>query len=151
MRLLLFVCTGNICRSPTADGVMRDMLAKAGRGDVRVDSAGTHGYHVGEKPDERAIATARRHGVAMDFLRARKFAHQDFADFDMLIAMDRGHLQAMRALCPPEFFGKLHLFLDFVPGYEGQDVPDPYYGDQSDFDEVYTLVEQGCSALVSAP
>ncbi len=150
---VLFVCTGNICRSPIAEGVLRTRLTAAGLdGRVEVDSAGTHGYHVGEPPDDRAVARAARRGYDIAGLRARRLAPEDYGRFDLLLAMDRGHLQIMRHLCPPERADRLALFLDFAPedsGLKGREVPDPYYGAGDDFERVLDLVEHGCEGLLA--
>lgn len=147
MMSVLFVCTGNICRSPTADAVLRGMAAQAGV-NLRVDSAGTHGYHIGEAPDPRTQKAALHHGVDMAFLRARKIEGADFERFDYLIAMDNGHYAAMQRMSPPQHAHKLRLFLDALPQHQGQDVPDPYYGSARDFDHVFTLISAGCEALL---
>lgn len=145
---ILFVCTGNICRSPTAEGVMRARLAAAGL-DHAVDSAGTQGFHAGEPPHVPAIRAAAARGYDLLPLRARKLERVDFRRFDLLLAMDRGHLDRMRrlAVAGP---GRIGLFLDHAPGLEGRDVPDPYYGGSADFEHVLDLVEAGCDALVTA-
>ena len=127
---VLFVCTGNICRSPTAEGVLRLLLEKSALHErVEVDSAGTHDYHVGEPPDRRAIAHAGRRGYDISSFRARQVSADDFETFDVLIAMDRGHLRILERLCPPEHRHKLRLFL------AERDVPDPYYGGAEHFDK----------------
>lgn len=147
MTAVLFVCTGNICRSPTAEGVFRHLVSEAGLAqEVRTDSCGTHGYHVGDPPDSRAIATAAVRGIDLSDLRARKLAVGDFDRFDLLLAMDRGHLAAMEAMAPPATRGQTHLFLDVLPGGGGRDVPDPYYGDQGAFEHALDLIEEA-SAL----
>lgn len=145
---ILMVCTGNICRSPTADGLLRHALRQHGLADrVSVDSAGTHGYHVGEPPDERSIATARAYGVDLSVLRARRVTAGDFRDFDLILAMDTGHLAILRRLCPPEHRDKLRLYLEFAPHF-GREVPDPYYGGRKDFHAVYHMCEAATSALI---
>lgn len=116
--------------------------------DLTIDSCGTHGYHVGEAPDHRSIDTARKNGVDLSFLAARKLSGDDFEHFDLLLAMDAGHLEIMRSDCPPAHTHKLHLFLDFLPEHKGADVPDPYYGEQEGFDHVYDLCYRGCAALI---
>lgn len=147
---ILFVCTGNICRSPTADGVMRHLVAELGWADkVRVDSAGTHGYHAGEPPDQRSQRTAHRHGVDLSGLTARKISAHDFEDFDIIAAMDRGHLDALRRHCPRHLQDRLHLFMDFAGDYDGPDeVPDPYYGEHG-FEEVFAMIRAGCDGLAA--
>jgi protein-tyrosine phosphatase len=145
---VLFVCTGNICRSPTAEGVMRAHLAATGLDDrVQVDSAGTHGYHVGEPPDPRSVATARRHGVELGGLRARKLAVEDFQRFDYLIALDQGHEEHLRDLCPRALSDRVRLLMDFAPGEARRDVPDPYYTTDG-FDEVFQMIDRAVRGLV---
>ena len=151
---VLFVCTGNICRSPTAEAVFREDVRRAGLdGVVHADSAGTHGYHVGDLPDARAMETARARGVDMSDLRARKVENADFQRFDYIFAMDRGHHTALSELAGrlPHHHAQLSLFLDFphVPSVEtGRDVPDPYYGSLVDFEMVYCMVEQGSTRIL---
>lgn len=142
---LLFVCTGNICRSPTAEGVFRHLAAEAGLADkFRIDSAGTDSYHIGEAPDRRAIKIAARHGVSLQGQRARALRPEDFNAFDYLYAMDGGHLFDMQSRAPEGHTGKISLFLS-AAGHEAQDVPDPWYGTEADFENVFDLV-QGASA-----
>jgi protein-tyrosine phosphatase len=149
MRSVLFVCTGNICRSPTADGVLRRMVQDAGL-DVLVDSAGTHGYHIGDPPDPRTVSTARTRGYDLSPLRARKLVVADFNRFDMILAMDRGHLDIMRRMAPAASTAVLALFTDDAPApWRGRDVPDPYYGGAQGFVEVLDMVEAGARALLS--
>jgi protein-tyrosine phosphatase len=138
MKRLLFVCTGNICRSPTAEGIARHVIT-ARRLTLSVDSAGTHGYHIGEPPDMRSTQTARRHGVDLSTLRARKIAPDDYHAFDILIAMDRGHLQWLEQRKPVTSRAELGLFMQLA-GAGVQDIPDPYYGAQADFDQVFSLL-----------
>lgn len=146
---VLFVCTGNICRSPTAEGVFRHARNAAGLGGrVRIDSAGTHGYHVGDPPDPRAVAVARRHGIMMDDLRARQFTRRDFDDYDLILAMDDGHLAHIHRMAEPAHRARCRLFLDFHPGAGRRDVPDPYYGTDSDFAYVLELVRGGADGLM---
>lgn len=148
-RRILFVCMGNICRSPTADGVMRAKLAAAGL-DIEVDSAGTHGWHVGAPPDERSQAHARRRGYDLSPLRARQLVAQDFERFDLVLAMDADNLAQAEALCPPDRRHRLKLLLDYAPHLGRRHVPDPYYGGAAGFDEVLDLVETACDGLVAA-
>jgi protein-tyrosine phosphatase len=143
---LLMVCTGNICRSPTAEGVVR-MLAQRHGLDVTVDSAGTHDYHVGNAPDRRAVAHARGRGYDIAALRARQVCAADFAEFDLLLAMDRGHYAHLRALSPPAHLAKVRLFLDFA-GLRNADVPDPYYGGAEGFERVLDMIEAAAGGLV---
>lgn len=149
MRSILFVCTGNICRSPTADGVIRRLVADA-RLDVRVDSAGTHGYHIGDPPDPRSIRVARSRGYDLSPLRARKLVAADFSRFDLILAMDRGHLDHMRRMAPAGSPAELALFGDLAPPpWRGCDVPDPYYGDEDGFVTVLDMVEAGARVLLA--
>jgi len=147
-RRILFFCMGNICRSPTAEGVMRAKLAAAGL-DVEVDSAGTHGYHVGAPPDERSQQHAARRGYDLSPLRARKLVAADFTRFDLVLAMDDDNLANALALCPPEQRHRLKLLMDYAPHAGNPHVPDPYYGGAAGFDEVLDLVEAACDGLVN--
>jgi protein-tyrosine phosphatase len=145
---VLFVCTGNICRSPTAEGVFRALLAKNALQDrVRTDSAGTHDYHAGEAPDRRATAHAHARGYDISGLRARRLQQRDFETFDLVLAMDRGHLQFMERICAPRYRGRLKLFLDFA-GLQDADVPDPYYGGAQGFEQVLDMVEAASRGLL---
>jgi protein-tyrosine phosphatase len=148
-RRILFFCMGNICRSPTAEGVMRAKLAAAGL-DVEVDSAGTHGYHVGEPPDERSQAHALKRGYDLSALRARQLVAEDFSRFDLVLAMDEDNLANARRLCPPSQRHRLRLLLDYAPNAGRRHVPDPYYGGAAGFDEVLDLVEAACNGLIAS-
>ncbi len=147
---VLFICMGNICRSPTAHGVFEKLLEDEGLSHVvEVDSAGTHAYHVGEAPDRRATETALRRGVRLDHLRARKVHIDDFALFDYVLAMDEENLANLRRLCPPQYGDRVRLFLDFADDAPTREVPDPYYGGQSGFDFVLDLVESASVGLLA--
>jgi protein-tyrosine phosphatase len=146
---VLFVCMGNICRSPTAQGVFRSLLMREGLSDrILTDSAGTVAYHVGEKPDRRAMATASRRGVDLSDLRARRALTQDFERFDYVIAMDRANYSDLLEICPPGYEERLYLFLDFAPERPEDEVPDPYYGGAAGFDRVFDLIEDASRGLL---
>lgn len=146
---VLFVCTGNICRSPTADGILRHMVREAGMERVvEVDSAGTHGYHTGEPPDPRSTATAQAHGVDLSRLRARAVEEADFKQFDWIVAMDSGHHDWLERLAGPEDGGKIQRFMGFLGQPEGN-VADPYYGGNGGFEAVYSQIEQGCRKILA--
>lgn len=146
---VLFVCTGNICRSPTAEGVFRALVAAEGlSAQVMTDSAGTHAYHVGEPPDQRSAATARKRGIDLADLRARKLRPADFAEFDLLLAMDRSHLQTLNQLCPEGAQDRVRLFLSFAPHLGLRDVPDPYYGAGDGFERVFDMIEAGARGVL---
>lgn len=150
MTRILFVCTGNICRSPTAEGVARHLIETAGLGGrIEVDSAGTQGYHAGEAPDPRTQKAARLRGYDLSGLRARRIELRDFQEFDLLLAMDRGHLEAMWRQCPEVYKPKLGLFLPFGrAGHYGEEVPDPYYGGPKGFDLVLDMCEAAARGVV---
>ncbi len=147
---VLFVCLGNICRSPTAEAVFRHLLARA-RTELRieVDSAGIGDWHIGEPPDERAQAAARRRGVDMSGIRARQIVHEDFALFDLILAMDRQNLAELKRRAPVQYRERVRLFLEFAPQLDTHDVPDPYYGGEAGFEEVLDLAEQAARGLLS--
>lgn len=150
---VLFVCTGNICRSPTAEGVFRQMVRQAGlEAHIGCDSAGTAGFHQDEPPDARTQAHARRRGYDLTDLRARAVVPDDFHRFTIILAMDRGHLRDLRRRAPSGTQDKIRLFLDYAPRANHragpQDVPDPYYGGARGFEEVLDLVEAGCRGLL---
>jgi len=149
VRGVLFVCTGNICRSPTADGVMRRLVRDAGLAQsVRVESAGTHDYHVGEPPDVRAQQHARRRGYDLSPLRARQVVAEDFESFDLILAMDRGHLAILRHIAPPQHRHKLRLLMEFATSWQIDEVPDPYYGGPGGFERVLDMVEAAARGLL---
>ncbi len=145
---VLFVCMGNICRSPTAEGVFRQFVADDSS-DLRlfIDSAGTHAYHVGEPPDKRAQAAALRRGVDLADLRARRVVPEDFERFDLIIAMDSLNVAVMQEDCPPEFLPRIRLLLEFATS-DRIDVPDPYYGGAKGFEFVLDLVEEASAGLL---
>jgi len=146
---VLFVCAGNICRSPTAEAVFRAMAATRELGARAVaDSAGTHGYHIGEAPDPRTRDAASRRGYPMAGMVARKVSAADFAAFDLVVAMDEGHFRALKRLAPADAASKLRLFMDLVENAEFRDVPDPYYGGPTGFEDVLDIVEAGVAALL---
>ncbi|OUR71612.1 phosphotyrosine protein phosphatase [Methylophaga sp. 41_12_T18] len=139
---VLFVCMGNICRSPTAEGVFNKLLADLGTANrFLVDSAGTHAYHVGESPDSRAQQTAQKRGVSLTEIRARKVSPSDYEHFDYILAMDNDNYQSLLNASPSEYKHKVKLFLEYAPEREENDVPDPYYGGQNGFEHVFDLVE----------
>ena len=146
---VLMVCMGNICRSPTAHGVLTQRVADAGLGDrIVVDSAGTHDYHVGRPPDERAQQHAARRGYDLSAQRARQLKAQDFDDFDLVLVMDDANQHAARALCPPAQRHKLRRLTDFCTRHRASDVPDPYDGGEAGFEAVLDLVEDACAGLL---
>ncbi len=151
---VLFVCTGNICRSPTAEGVVRERLAEAGlAARVTVDSSGLEGWHAGEPPDPRAIACAAARGYDLSAQRARQFDRADFGRFALILGMDRGHVAALRARQGGSAISPIRLFLDFLPPGDpqfGRDVPDPYYGDRRDYELSLDLIERGTPELIGA-
>jgi protein-tyrosine phosphatase len=150
MRSVLIVCTGNICRSPTAHAVLAHFVREAGLDrTVRVDSAGTHDYHVGEPPDGRAQLHARRRGYELSGLRARQVAREDFASFDLVLAMDRGQLRILRRMSPEVHRQKIHLYMEYATGPSGDEVPDPYYGGPEGFEAVLDMVEAASRAIVA--
>ncbi|MBN8473821.1 low molecular weight protein-tyrosine-phosphatase [Sulfuritalea sp.] len=147
---VLFVCTGNICRSPTAEGVARDLARRLGvEQRFEFDSAGTHGYHIGDPPDPRTVAAARKRGYDLAHLRARRVTEFDFLRFHHVLAMGHDHLQWLRRACPPEQRDKLRLFLDFSRRFDGREVPDPYYGGPDGFEQVLDMVEDAASQLIA--
>lgn len=146
---VLFVCMGNICRSPTAEGVFRALARQEGVEErMDIDSAGTHGYHVGHPPDRRAQEAARARGYDLSGIRARQVDLGDFELFDWVLAMDGANLAALRAQCPPRLAQRVHRFLDFSEAYHGADVPDPYYGGSGGFERVLDMVEDGAKGLL---
>jgi len=146
---VLFVCMGNICRSPTAHGVFRKLLMEEGlSGLIGVDSAGTHAYHVGNSPDRRAQATALSRGLDLSDLRARQACSDDFHAFDYVIAMDEENFASLQAICPAAMEQRLYMFLDFAPDLSEREVPDPYYGGDQGFERVFDMVEAASLGLL---
>ncbi|KVN35380.1 phosphotyrosine protein phosphatase [Burkholderia pyrrocinia] len=146
---ICFVCLGNICRSPTAEGVMRHQVEAAGLADrIDVDSAGTGDWHVGEAPDSRAQAAARTRGYDLSALRARQVSGADFERFDLLLAMDGANLAELRRRCPVEHRGKVRLLMEFAPGATESEVADPYFGGAQGFEQVLDQCEAACRGLL---
>ena len=147
---VLFVCMGNICRSPTAETVFREHAHRAGVIDhLRIESAGIGSWHVGEPPDKRAILHGRRRGYDLEALRARQVTREDFGQFDYILGMDLRNLRDLRALQPAEYKGHLGLFLDFAPHLGVREVPDPYYAGPEAFEAVLELVERASEGLLA--
>ncbi len=145
---VLFVCMGNICRSPTAEGVFRHFVEEGGLGDhIEIDSAGTHAYHTGEPADRRASAAAERRGYSLAEIRARRVVDKDFEQFDYVIAMDRDNVERLVEQADVEHHDKIRLFLDFANAQEDE-VPDPYYGGAAGFERVLDLVEDASRGLL---
>jgi len=146
---ILFVCMGNICRSPTAEGVFRQRAEQAGLGhSVHIDSAGTHGYHIGNPPDPRSTEFAAKRGVDLSPQRSRKVHAKDFEEFDHVLAMDADNLALLNDACPPHLRHKLGLFMQFAPHAGSDVVPDPYYGGADGFDRVLDYIEHASDGLI---
>ena len=147
---ILFVCLGNICRSPTAEGVLRALAAREAPDlPIEVDSAGTAGYHIGQPPDPRTSEAAARRGYDLSTLRARIVEPGDFERFDLILAMDRENLEVLRRRAPRDARQRLRLFLEFAPEGGAAEVPDPYYGGPNGFEEVLDLVEAATRGLLA--
>lgn len=147
---VLFVCTGNICRSPTAEGVFRQRLRERGLDNsVETDSVGTHGFHVGSAPDRRSQNAARQRGIDISDLRARQFTLSDFAYFDHILAMDQDNLDILLAEAPADHRSKVCLFMDFARDPATREVPDPYYGGDQGFDRVFELIDNATDGLIA--
>ncbi|MGH6660174.1 MAG: low molecular weight protein-tyrosine-phosphatase [Rhodospirillales bacterium] len=147
---VLFVCLGNICRSPTAEGVFRKLVEEHGLAEkIAVDSAGTGGWHVGEPPDDRAVKAAKRRGVDLSGIRARQAKRGDFKHFDYVVAMDVENLRSLSLICPEGEQHRLHLFLDFAPDLGQRDVPDPFYGGGAGFEAVLDMIERAAEGLLA--
>jgi protein-tyrosine phosphatase len=145
---ILFVCTGNICRSSAAEAVMKHYVkAHGGHLSFLIESAGTHGYHIGEHPDPRGMRAAKDRGISMDGQIARKVGIDDFTNFDMIIAMDEGHYTILQDIMPANTKASLTRFVDYCDIYQGQGVPDPYYGNPQTFEDVLDIIEEGVSGL----
>lgn len=145
---ILFVCLGNICRSPTAEGIMRGILERQGLASgIRLDSAGTAGYHEGSSPDPRAMEAAQRRGYRLDGQRARPVCAADFHDFDLILGMDRANLSALEQMRPADARARVALLLEYTGNRETLEVPDPYYGGSKGFERVLDLVEEACEQL----
>ncbi|MBA3023636.1 MAG: low molecular weight phosphotyrosine protein phosphatase [Gammaproteobacteria bacterium] len=146
---VLFVCMGNICRSPTAEAVFRHCVEKAGLADViHIDSAGTHDYHIGDAPDPRTQQAAQRRGYEMSCLRGRQAEAADFARFDYVLAMDEANLSNLQRLRPRDAQSHLGLFLEFAEHHSEREVPDPYYGGEDGFERVLDMVEDAAAGLL---
>ena len=151
MKRVLFVCLGNICRSPTAEGVFRHLLEQeAPKLQIEVDSAGTAGYHVGDPPDSRSQRAALRRGIDLSGLRARKVTPDDFARFDLILAMDHDNLRELKAMMPERSRARVRLFLEYAPDLGRLEVPDPYYGDAGGFEAVLDLTAAASRGLIAA-
>ena len=150
MTKVLFVCLGNICRSPTAEGVFRNLVRRQNLGDaIGTDSAGTSGWHIGAPPDPRSCAEAQRRGIRIDDLRSRKVEVADFSRFDYVIAMDEANRADLEDLCPTPLRGRIHLFTEFAPEGTGSGVPDPYYGGTDGFARVFDLITECAEGLLA--
>lgn len=148
---VLFVCMGNICRSPTAEGVFRHLVEEQGlAGKIIIDSAGTHDYHIGDAPDARSQAAAARRGYDLSGLRARQVVRDDFSRFDYVLAMDQANLGLLQQQCPENYRNRLKLFLEFADDGALREVPDPYYGGAQGFEQVLDLVENAGRGLLRA-
>lgn len=147
-KAVLFVCLGNICRSPTAEAVFRHKADEAGL-KLTIDSAGTHGYHIGSAPDKRSQAAGQERGYSFKGLKCRRVSDTDFETFDLILAMDQSNLENLREMSDPDHHHKIRLMLDFA-GYENEEVPDPYYGGKKGFELVLGLIEEASDGLIKA-
>ena len=150
MRSVLFVCTANICRSPTAEGILRSLLTESGKGDaIEIASAGTHDYHVGEAPFAAAVEMAKRRGYDIGGCVSRKVQSNDFDHFDHILAMDRANLSNLKSIAPTRSKQKIELLLEYGDKYYGKEVPDPYGGKEEGFLLAIDMIEDGCRGLAS--
>lgn len=150
MRAVLFVCLGNICRSPCAEGAFRAKAAALGReADFIADSAGIQGYHAGEPPDHRAIETARRRGYSISGQRARRVRAQDFHEFDLILGLDLSHYEALKRLAPEGAKARIGLLMEYAQQTGTREVPDPYYGGMADFEHAMDLIEEGVEGVLA--
>lgn len=147
---ILFVCLGNICRSPTAEAIFRQKAAQAGLANLVIESAGTGGWHIGERPDPRAVEHGEKHGYDFSGQTAQQVSKSDFGRFDYILAMDSDNLAKLKRLCPAGYSGHLSRFLDFAPNAAQSDVPDPYYGGKDGFEQIIDLIEQASGGLIDA-
>lgn len=146
---ILFVCLGNICRSPTAEGVFRQRALVAGMPALQIDSAGTAGWHIGKAPDPRTVRAAAQRGYDLASLRARQVVENDFHQFDFILAMDRNNLADLQAIRPARSTAELGLFLDYAGDFPESEVPDPYYGGDQGFELVLDLIENASDGLIA--
>jgi len=145
MSSILFVCTGNICRSPSAEALLRHAV---GDQTHEIDSAGTHSYHIGNRPSKEGLKILERKNVSTDGITARKVEQKDFERFNLIIAMDHGHYEILKSLEPDNAKAQIKMFTDFCSDYEGEEVPDPYYGGSKDYEDMMGILEDGIAGLV---
>lgn len=146
---VLFICTANICRSPTAEGVFRQLVEKSAlAGQIEIDSAGTHNYYVGALPDPRAIKHAAMRNIELGHIRARQISPNDFEKFDYVLAMDKANIEHLRAMCPTRLSEKIELLLDYGGPENAREVPDPYQGKARDFELALDLIDAACQGLL---
>jgi len=147
---VLFVCMGNICRSPTAQGTFEKVVKEANlEKKIFIDSAGTHAYHIGEQPDLRSQAAAKNRGIDLSKQRARKVSLKDFEEFDYILPMDQDNYSSLKLICPDEHLSKIKLFLAYAPESKFREVPDPYYGGEKGFELVLDLIEEASQGLLA--
>lgn len=149
LRSILFVCTANICRSPTAEGVFRSKLTKKKPDHgIEIESAGTHEYHVGKPPFPSAVEAAKRRGYDITGCVSRRVQQGDFEHFDLILCMDKSNVAALKTVAPTRYKEKIELLLDYSEKYHGQEVPDPFGGDEKDFERALDMIEDGCRGLI---